>query len=205
MHRVPAVPEASDACRRRSPKSSSGFQPSPPSRRASTDAPMPTSKTMSSIPDASSIKNSKCSAWKPCRASGIVLRRRAPDSECTLWVLHDDDALCLHVDHGLERIWQLSVPLGDLGPDGVAQLVLRVRCHRNFAVLAREQEPQDQPRFECGLPYAVAGPNRHAVVLPYCFEGLCLPRFWCRAENVPDEDQRIVLALEPRALPRRAH
>ena len=51
---------------------------------------------------------------------GVVLRGRAPDGECTLWVLHNDDALCLHVDHGLERIWQLPVPLADLRPDGVA-------------------------------------------------------------------------------------
>src|SRR5262245_59600221 len=42
-------------------------------------------------------------------------------------------------------------------------------------------------------------------MLPCCFEGLCLPRLWCCAENVPDEDQRVVLALEPRALPRGAH
>jgi hypothetical protein len=39
--------------------------------------------------------------------------------------LHNDDALSLHVDHGLERIWQLPVPLADLGPDGVTQRL----CH----------------------------------------------------------------------------
>ena len=136
---------------------------------------------------------------------GVVLGSRAPDGKCALWVLHDDDALCLHVDHGLERFWELPVPLGDLRPDGVAQLVLRVRCHRDFAVLAREQEPQDQPRFERGLAHAVARPDRHAVMLAHGFEGLCLPRLRRCAENVSDEDQRVVLALEPRALPRRGH
>jgi hypothetical protein len=54
----------------------------------------------------------------------VVLRRRAPHGECTLWILYNDDALCLNVDHGLQRIWQLPVPLGNLGPDGLAQLVL---------------------------------------------------------------------------------
>src|SRR5262245_1410862 len=71
----------------------------------------------------------------------VVLRRRPPDGESTLWVMHDHDTLGLHVDHGLQRFWQLPMPLGNLGPDGVAQLVLRVRCHRNFAVLPREQKP----------------------------------------------------------------
>jgi hypothetical protein len=40
---------------------------------------------------------------------------------------------------------------------------------------------------------------------PYSFEGCRLPRLRCCAENVPDEDQWVVPALEPRALPRRGH
>ena len=86
--------------------------------------------------------------------------------------MYNDNALCLHVDHALERLWKLSLPLGDLGPDGIAQLVLRVRSYRNLAVLAREQEPQDEPRFERRLSYAVTRPDRHAVVLTRGFEGL---------------------------------
>src|SRR6478672_5395233 len=93
---------------------------------------------------------------------GVVLRRRAPDGESTLWVMHDYDALSLHIDHGLQRIWQLPVPLGDLRPDGVAQLILRVRCHGDLAVHACEQKPQDEPRFECRLADTVARPDRYA-------------------------------------------
>ena len=95
------------------------------------------------------------------------------------------------------------VPLGNLGPDGVSELVLRVRCHRDLAVLAREEKPEDQPRFE--FPYAVARSDRHAIVPSHGFEGFCLPRLRRCAENVPDEDQRAILALEPRALPLRGH
>jgi hypothetical protein len=40
---------------------------------------------------------------------------------------------------------QLPVPLRNLRPDGVAQLILRVRRHGVLAVLAGEQKPQDQP------------------------------------------------------------
>jgi hypothetical protein len=69
---------------------------------------------------------------------GVVLRRCATNGECPLWVLHNDNALRLHVDVSLEGIWQLPVPLRNLGPDSVAQLVLRVRCHRDFAILVRE-------------------------------------------------------------------
>jgi len=97
--------------------------------------------------------------------------------------MYNDNALCLHVDHALERLWKLSLPLGDLGPDGIAQLVLIVRSYRNLAVLAREQEPQDEPRFERRLSYAVTRPDRHAVVLTRGFEGLRLPRLWGCAET----------------------
>ena len=115
---------------------------------------------------------------------GIVLGRRAPDGECAFWILYNDDAFCLHVDHGLEGFWELPVPLGDLGPDGVSELILRGRRHRDFAILAGEQEPQDQPRFERGLAHTMARPDRHPIMLAHGFEGFCLPRFWICAENI---------------------
>jgi hypothetical protein len=57
--------------------------------------------------------------------------------------MHDYDPLSLHVDHSLECVRELPVPLGDLGPNGVAQLILRVGRHGDLAVLAGEQKPQD--------------------------------------------------------------
>jgi hypothetical protein len=36
------------------------------------------------------------------------------------------------------------VPFTDLRPNGVTQLVLRIGCYGDLAVLAREQEPQDR-------------------------------------------------------------
>ena len=120
----------------------------------------------------------------------VVFACYAPDGECALWVLHYDDPLCLHVDHGLERIWQQSVPLSDLRPDRVAQLILGVRRNWDFAVLAGEQEPHHKPRLQRGLPHAMARPNRHTIMFAYSFEGFCLPRLWYCAENVPDKDQR---------------
>jgi len=71
----------------------------------------------------------------------IVFRCRTPDGKGTLRVMDHDDALRLHVDHRLEGIRQLSVPLADLRPNRVTELILGVRCHRNFTVLAREQKP----------------------------------------------------------------
>ena len=59
--------------------------------------------------------------------------------------------------------------------------------------------------FGQSLLARASGVGRYAVVPPYGFEGCSLPRLWCCAENVPDEDKRIILALEPRALPRRGH
>jgi hypothetical protein len=89
--------------------------------------------------------------------------------------LHHDDALWLHVDHSFERLGQLPVPLGDLGPDGVAQLVLRVRSHGDFAVLVGKQEPEHEPRLQRGLANTVSRPDRYAVVLAYSFKGFRLP------------------------------
>jgi hypothetical protein len=85
--------------------------------------------------------------------------------------MHDHDTLGLHVYVGLELIRQLPVPLRNLRPDRVSELVLRVCCHRDLAVLAREQKPQDQPALECRLANAVAGPDRHAVMPSHCFKG----------------------------------
>ena len=55
---------------------------------------------------------------KALQGLGVVLRRSTSDGESAFGVLHNDNALCLHVDHGLERCWQLPVPLADLRPDG---------------------------------------------------------------------------------------
>jgi hypothetical protein len=68
-----------------------------------------------------------------------------------LLVLHDHYALCLNVDPGPERLWKLSVPLRDLRPDGIAQLVLGVRSDRDFAVFAGEQEPKQSVTNRSGL------------------------------------------------------
>jgi hypothetical protein len=69
MHRVPSIPKQVMRVieEARSPR---GFPAITTFAPGVDKAPMPTSKTMS-IPDASSIRNSRCSAWKPCRASGL--------------------------------------------------------------------------------------------------------------------------------------
>ena len=65
------------------------------------EAPIPTSKTMSGMPDASSIRNRQVLGVKALECLGVVLGRGAPHGECALWIVYDDDALGLHVDHRL--------------------------------------------------------------------------------------------------------
>src|SRR5262249_2556759 len=69
-----------------------------------------------------------------------------------------------------ESLGQLPMPLADLRPDRVTQLILRVRRYRHVAILVGEQESQDQSRFECRIADAVPRPDRHAVVLTSCDE-----------------------------------
>ncbi|HEX2520850.1 MAG TPA: hypothetical protein VHP35_01925, partial [Terriglobia bacterium] len=64
---------------------------------------------------------------------------------------------------------QLPVPLSDLGPDRIAQLILRVRRYRDFAVLACTQKPQHKPRLQRGLADAVARSDGHAIMLADSF------------------------------------
>src|SRR4026208_1350413 len=64
------------------------------------------------------------------------------DLESWSFSIYDGDTVLAewsYVDHGLKWLGQLPVPLGDLRPDGISELILRVGADRNLAVLACQQ------------------------------------------------------------------
>src|SRR5262245_51274741 len=53
--------------------------------------------------------------------------------------------VCAHLDLVAHGLWQAAMPLGDLSPNHVTQLILAVRRDRNLAGDARQDEPEIDP------------------------------------------------------------